>query len=73
MGPAPRDPAHHRLGFEDRGGRRAPGPPVPPTPALVERWTQGAELNPPRPELFYGRTAEGYTDYPSLESVRAGV
>ena len=51
----------------------AAGRPVIANPDLVERWTQGAELNPPRPELFYGRTAEGYTDYPSLESVRAGV
>ncbi|QYG12792.1 alkene reductase [Microbacterium sp. PAMC22086] len=51
----------------------AVGRPVIANPDLVERWIQGAELNEPRPELFYGRTAEGYTDYPSLESVRAGV
>ena len=25
-----------------------------------------AELNPQRPESFYGGGAEGYTDYPSL-------
>lgn len=51
----------------------AAGRPVIANPDLVERWIQGAELNDPRPELFYGRTAEGYSDYPSLESVRAGV
>ncbi|MBP5801096.1 alkene reductase [Microbacterium maritypicum] len=51
----------------------AVGRPVIANPDLVERWIQGAELNEPRPELFYGRTAEGYSDYPSLESVRAGV
>lgn len=51
----------------------AVGRPVIANPDLVERWIQGAELNDPRPELFYGRIAEGYSDYPSLESVRAGV
>ena len=51
----------------------AAGRPVIANPDLVERWREGAELNAPRPELFYGRTAEGYTDYPSLESARAGV
>ena len=42
-------------------------------PDLVERWRQRAELNEPRPELFYGSTAEGYIDYPSLEDARAAV
>ncbi|PRA80412.1 alkene reductase [Microbacterium sp. MYb66] len=51
----------------------AAGRPVIANPDLVERWREGAELNDPRPELFYGRTTEGYTDYPSLEGVRAGV
>lgn len=51
----------------------AAGRPVIANPDLVQRWTDGAELNEPRPELFYGRTAEGYTDYPSLESVRVGA
>lgn len=51
----------------------AAGRPVIANPDLVERWREGAELNDPRPQLFYGRAAEGYTDYPSLESVRAGV
>ena len=51
----------------------AAGRPVIANPDLVERWVQDAELNEPRPELFYGFTAEGYTDYPSLETVRAGA
>lgn len=51
----------------------AAGRPVIANPDLVARWREGTELNDPRPQLFYGRTAEGYTDYPSLESVRAGV
>lgn len=49
----------------------AAGRPVIANPDLVERWRQGAELNEPRPELFYGTTGEGYTDYPALESVSA--
>jgi 2,4-dienoyl-CoA reductase-like NADH-dependent reductase (Old Yellow Enzyme family) len=51
----------------------AVGRPVIANPDLVERWRHDAELNEPRPALFYGRTAEGYTDYPSLEGVRASV
>jgi len=35
-------------------------------PDLVERLRQKAPLNEPRPELFYGGGAEGYTDYPTL-------
>lgn len=35
-------------------------------PDLPERFRQGVELNEPRPQLFYGPGAEGYTDYPSL-------
>ncbi len=58
---------------DGRADAVAAGRPVIANPDLVERWIQGAELNDPRPELFYGRTAEGYSDYPSLESVRAGV
>ena len=49
----------------------AVGRPVIANPDLVARWEQDAELNPPRPELFYGSTAEGYTDYPALETVGA--
>jgi N-ethylmaleimide reductase len=33
-------------------------------PDLVERWSDGAELNVPNQETFYGGAAEGYTDYP---------
>ncbi|QEA27358.1 alkene reductase [Microbacterium sp. CBA3102] len=51
----------------------AAGRPVIANPDLIERWRQDSELNEPRPALFYGRTAEGYTDYPSLESVRVGA
>ena len=35
-------------------------------PDLVARFQQDAALNAPRPELFYGGGAEGYTDYPTL-------
>ncbi|WP_413043272.1 alkene reductase [Pseudomonas sp. YJ42] len=35
-------------------------------PDLVQRLRQNAPLNEPRPELFYAKGAEGYTDYPSL-------
>ncbi|VEB98279.1 N-ethylmaleimide reductase [Cedecea lapagei] len=35
-------------------------------PDLVARLHKNAELNPQRPETFYGGGAEGYTDYPSL-------
>lgn len=36
-------------------------------PDLVERLQQNAPLNDPRPALFYGGDAEGYTDYPTLD------
>jgi len=49
----------------------AVGRPVIANPDLVERWQHRAELNPARPELFYGFTAEGYTDYPSLAESRS--
>lgn len=35
-------------------------------PDLVARLKHNAELNPQRPESFYGGGAEGYTDYPTL-------
>ncbi|MBK59355.1 MAG: alkene reductase [Pseudomonas sp.] len=35
-------------------------------PGLVERLRKDAPLNEPRPELFYAKGAEGFTDYPSL-------
>ncbi|WP_028485350.1 alkene reductase [Hydrogenovibrio halophilus] len=37
-------------------------------PDLVERIREDAELNPPNPDTFYGGGAEGYTDYPFLET-----
>lgn len=37
-------------------------------PDLVERFRTGAALNEPQPETFYAEGAEGYTDYPLLES-----
>lgn len=37
-------------------------------PDLVQRLQQNAPLNPQRPETFYGGGAEGYTDYPFLNS-----
>jgi 2,4-dienoyl-CoA reductase-like NADH-dependent reductase (Old Yellow Enzyme family) len=36
-------------------------------PDLSARWEQGAELNEPNPDTFYGGGAEGYTDYPTLD------
>ncbi|MDX1645881.1 MAG: alkene reductase [Longimicrobiales bacterium] len=35
-------------------------------PDLLERFRKGAELNEPRPDLFYTPGAEGYIDYPTL-------
>lgn len=35
-------------------------------PDLVQRFILNATLNQPKPELFYGSGAEGYTDYPAL-------
>lgn len=35
-------------------------------PDLVQRFAKDAPLNAPKPELFYGNSAEGYTDYPAL-------
>lgn len=37
-------------------------------PDLVERFKNNWELNPGKPELYYGSTAEGYIDYPKYES-----
>lgn len=37
-------------------------------PDLVERRRGGHPQNEPRPELFYGPGAVGYTDYPFLET-----
>ena len=40
-------------------------------PDLPERFRTGAPLNPPNPATFYARAAEGYTDYPALETAEA--
>lgn len=37
-------------------------------PDLVARRQGGHPENEPRPELFYGPGAEGYTDHPFLET-----
>jgi N-ethylmaleimide reductase len=39
-------------------------------PDLPERFMQGAELNTPDKATFYSEGAQGYTDYPTLASVR---
>ncbi|KAA9089489.1 alkene reductase [Microbacterium radiodurans] len=70
--PTTRDEAE-RLVDEGWAEAVAVGRPVIANPDLVSRWQQDAELNAPRPELFYGSTAEGYTDYPTLDEVRAAV
>ena len=40
-------------------------------PDLAERIAQGAHLNEPNHDTFYGGGAEGYTDYPTLEEQTA--
>jgi N-ethylmaleimide reductase len=37
-------------------------------PDLVERFRQGAELNTPDPDTFYGGDERGYIDYPPLDA-----
>lgn len=36
-------------------------------PDLVARWKDDRPENDPRPEFFYAFSAEGYTDYPTLD------
>ncbi|HLI98813.1 MAG TPA: alkene reductase [Bradyrhizobium sp.] len=40
-------------------------------PDLVERFKRGVPLNEPDKATFYGGSAKGYTDYPTLESADA--
>ena len=40
-------------------------------PDLYQRLINNAPLNQANPETMYGRTAEGYTDYPTLEKADA--
>ncbi|MFZ7088796.1 alkene reductase [Curtobacterium sp. RRHDQ10] len=42
-------------------------------PDLVARWEQDAEENTPNAQTFYGDSAEGYTDYPTLDEVRVSA
>jgi N-ethylmaleimide reductase len=41
-------------------------------PDLPRRLREGAELNEPDEDTFYGGDGHGYTDYPTLDEVRAG-
>ena len=38
-------------------------------PDLVERIRRGSDLNAQRPAGYYGPSAEGYTDYPTIDEV----
>ena len=49
----------------------AVGRPLIANPDLVARWATGAPENTPDPATFYGSTAEGYIDYPTLVSASA--
>lgn len=40
-------------------------------PDLVERFRVDGPMNKPRPDLFYGEGAEGYTDYPTMAAAVA--
>jgi 2,4-dienoyl-CoA reductase-like NADH-dependent reductase (Old Yellow Enzyme family) len=42
-------------------------------PDLPIRFAHKAPLNAPVPATFYANGSEGYTDYPALEQVLAGV
>ncbi|MEO0338936.1 MAG: alkene reductase [Bacteroidota bacterium] len=53
----------------DKGDLIAFGRPFLANPDLVTRLESGAELNQPNMDTFYTPGAEGYTDYPVLESV----
>ena len=53
----------------DKGDLIAFGRPFLANPDLVARLQTGAELNQPNMDTFYTPGAEGYTDYPVLESV----
>lgn len=56
---------------DKKGDLVAFGRPLLANPDLIERWRHGAELNPPKMDLFYTPGPEGYTDYPALtETVR---
>jgi len=50
---------------EDLADVVAVGRPFLANPDLPRRWREGKPLNDPRPAMFYGGGAEGYTDYPT--------
>jgi N-ethylmaleimide reductase len=52
---------------DDKADLVAYGVPYIANPDLVERFRTDASLNKPNPSLFYGKGAEGYTDYPTME------
>jgi len=56
----------NRLLREEAGDLIAFGREYIANPDLVERIRLNAPLNQPRPELYYGSSHVGYTDYPSL-------
>ena len=45
------------------------GQPFIANPDLPRRFLEGAPLNQPQPQTFYGQGPEGYIDYPELETV----
>jgi N-ethylmaleimide reductase len=47
------------------------GKPFISNPDLVERLKKGAPLNEPDKATFYGGSAKGYTDYPTLQAAEA--
>ena len=47
------------------------GVPALSNPDIVERWKRNAPLNTPDKATFYGGGAEGYTDYPFLDTAEA--
>jgi N-ethylmaleimide reductase len=49
-----------------RGDLVGVGKPFLANPDLVERWTQGTNLNTPDPTTFYSPGPKGYIDYPTL-------
>jgi N-ethylmaleimide reductase len=65
--------AAERAVADGRADLVAFGRPFISNPDLVRRLREGAPLNPPNEETFYGGGAEGYTDYPTLDDRAAGA
>ncbi|MFI7167289.1 alkene reductase [Rhodococcus erythropolis] len=70
-GPTTRDEAVQRL-EHNHADAVVVGRALIANPDLVERWLNGHPENEPRQELFYAPTAEGYTDYPFLQTAQLG-